>query len=157
MRTKALPFVFLGLVVILIGCSKNSGAPARISGKITYNGQPIKAGDLKFHAADGGAYGGLISNDGTYAATDLPEGEMIVTVETEAYNPQAKGGAKPGKDEEKRMKMAGSREPPPGMGGSPKTENAYIKIPSKYSNPKTSPISIKLTSGRQVKDIELTD
>ena len=34
-------------------------------------------------------------------------------------------------------------------------EQPYLKIPEKYSNPKTSPLTVTLKSGRQVHNIDL--
>lgn len=156
MRTTILPLAFLGALIVLIGCAKNPGAPARVSGTISYKGTPIKGGTMKFYTQEGVGYDAQITNDGTYTATDLPEGEMIVTVETESINPAAKGSTD--KNAEKRMAaMTGGREPPAGMGGSPKAMNVYIKVPEKFGNPKTSPVTVTLSAGRQVKNIDLTD
>jgi len=155
MRIPSLPLLLLGAVVLIVGCSKGGGVPARVSGKISYKGQPIKAGTMHFVTREGTSYTAQITNDGTYTATDLPEGEMIVTVETESVNPHAKGSTS--KDADRRMKSMDAREPPAGAGGSPKSENAYIKIPDKFSKANTSPKSVTLTAGRQVVDIDLTD
>jgi hypothetical protein len=137
----------------LIGCSKPSPAPAKISGSLTYKGQPIKAGAMSFHTPDGVAYPAQISEDGTYSATDLPEGELVVTVSTEHLNPARKAGGTASKDTDRRMKMMQSRtqEGPPAEN---KVE-PYVKLPEKYSNPKTSPLTVTLKSGRQVQDINL--
>ena len=141
------------LIVALVGCSTNKSAPAKVSGSIAYKGQPIKAGTMQFHTPDGTAYDAQISPDGTYAATDIPEGEMVVTVETESINPDKKAAT--GKDAEKRGKMMQS--PPGGVGGAPTPTQHYIKIPSKYANSKTSPLTVTLTAGRQVQNFDLTD
>lgn len=108
---------------------------------------------MAFHTPEGTAYTAQIGEDGTYSATDLPEGELVVTVDTEFLNPARKSGAGTGKDAERRMKMmqgrmqeapAGSEKPLP-----------YLKIDGKYGNPKTSPVTVTLKSGRQVHNIEL--
>jgi hypothetical protein len=138
-------------MVLVTGCSKNTLAPAKVSGRISYKGAPIKAGSMAFHTAEGNQYPANISEDGTYSATDLPEGEMIVTVDTSHLDPAKKPAQS--KDYDKRMKVMAGRmqEAAPGA----EKEQPFTKIPEKYSKPNTSPITVKLTSGRQVKDIDL--
>lgn len=158
----ALLFVAISPMVFS-GCStSNTLAPARVSGKISYNGKPLKAGSLKFHTAQGTAYDGQISPDGTYTAQDLPIGETIITVETESINPDRSvlGTGKKSADADRRMKSMGSMtQTAPGGGGAsgPKASDNYLKIPEKYNNPKTSPLSIVLEKGRQVHNFELVD
>lgn len=161
-RCSALTLAVAALA--LSGCSSgNPSAPARISGKISYAGKPLKAGVLRFHTAQGNVYDGLISPDGTYTATDLPVGELIITVETESINPAnvPGGGAKMSAENERRIRMMGkvSQSAPAGSGGStgPTASDNYMKIPDKFNNSKTSPLSVTLERGRQVKNIELTD
>jgi hypothetical protein len=139
---------------MVLGCSQNKLAPARVSGSLTYKNQPIKAGSMHFHTPDGVAYPATISQDGTYSASDIPEGEMIVTVETESIG--AKETASKSKTGQARAKMG--QPPPPGVAASmPSRGELYVKIPQKYSNPKTSPLTVTLKSGRQVHNIDLTD
>jgi hypothetical protein len=146
---------FLGFFLASLGCAGgNAQVPAKVSGSISYNGQPIKGGSLAFVTADGVSYGGSIASDGTYSATDLPVGEMVVVVDTEGNNP-AKKGAQGG--DAGRRNAVQQQQPPPGMGGAPEPSTYYIKIPSKYSNAKTSPLAIKLSAGRNVHNLELKD
>lgn len=141
---------------MVLGCAKNKLAPARVSGSLTYKNKPIKAGSMHFHTPDGVAYPATISQDGTYSAADLPEGELVVTVETESINPN-RGGAAKGKTGEMRMKMV-QQQPPPGVAANiPPPTELYVKIPEKFSNPKTSPLTVTLKSGRQVQNLDLTD
>jgi hypothetical protein len=143
----------------LLGCSKgNPNAPARISGSLTYNGQPIKSGVMQLYTPDGVAYAAQISSDGTYSATDIPTGELIITVETESTKPAKtyKGTEAAGRMQQ--MKQVG-RRPGGGDGGGTAEPPPvhYIKIPAMYSNPKTSPLTVDVKAGRQVHNIELTD
>lgn len=155
MKSRLLCLGLLVLGVSVVGCSKNPSAPAKISGAITYKGQPIKAGSMKFHTPEGTSYPATISPDGTYSATDIPTGEMVVTIETEAFNPDKKMAQNP--EAQRRAKMASRTMQQPAGGGEPPPTVHYVKIPSKYANAKTSPVTITITSGRNVKDIDLTD
>jgi hypothetical protein len=137
----------------LTGCSKNPYAPASISGSVSFNGQPIKAGSMKFYTAQGVAYDAQLTGDGTYSATDIPEGELVITVETESISPHKT--APQGAEAAKRAKANITQPPPPGMAPAPDPSALYIKIPEKYSNPKTSPLTVQVKSGRQVHDVKL--
>jgi hypothetical protein len=151
-RTRLLPVAFLVPAVALLGCSRSDKlVPAKVSGNITYNGQPIKAGNINFFTTDGVAYPGVISSDGTYSASDLPEGDFVVTVETEHLNPARKVVAT-GKDYDRRMKTQQQQR----QDSAPPPAEPYIKIPEKYAKSNTSTLSVSLTRGRQVKDLELT-
>jgi hypothetical protein len=151
-RTRLLPLAFLLPAFSFAGCSGDKIAPAKVSGNITYNGQPLKAGILQFHTKQGDtyiAYDGRISLDGTYSATDLPEGELIVTVTTEHLNPGRKG---PTKSKEYDRRMSAQQQP---EATAVPQEEPYTKIPDKYSKPNTSPLSVTLKGGRNLKDLEL--
>jgi hypothetical protein len=149
----------VGLVagIGLVGCAKNPHAPASISGKISINGQPIRAGTMRFHTKAGNAYGAAydasINNDGTYSATDIPEGELVITVETESISPQKK--APKGGEATKRAKAGIVQPPPPGMAAPPDLSTLYVKVPDTYANPNTSPLTVTVKSGRQVHNVEL--
>lgn len=156
-RYKLTGILPLAALVAGLGCGQTSNpiAPARISGKISYKGQPIKAGVMNFYTPEGVAYSAQISKDGTYSATDIPAGELVVTVETESLSPARKGGA----EAALRQKMSASmvQQRPGGTGGGTAEPEPYIKIPNKYANPKTSPLTVTTKPGRQVHDIDLTD
>ena len=151
--TFFLAAIGLGACISLVGCAKNPHAPASISGKISINGQPIKGGTMQFHTKQGTAYDASINNDGTYSATDIPEGELIITVETESISPQKK--APKGAEATKRSKAGIVQPPPAGMAGPPDLSTLYVKVPDDYAKPNTSPLSVTVKSGRQVHNVEL--
>ena len=156
-RYRLLAALFLGVSLVALGCSRgNVHAPAKVSGRLTYKGQPIKAGKMQLHAEDGTVFEAQISPDGTYSATDVATGELIVTVDTEHLNPGKKAPKVSSPDAEKRMKYSNMRMTQ-GAGNADDPAEHYTKIPEKYSNPKTSPVTLELSAGRQVKDIDLTD
>jgi len=151
-RIRLIPLAAVCLCLVA-GCSSgNKAAPARVTGKVTYDGKPITAGVMNFYTADGVPYSGLINSNGTYTATDLPTGEMVVTVETESMNPNKK--APEGAEAKKRMGMM--QQAPPGGAPAP-THRDYLKIPAKYADKKTSPLKATLAAGNQSKDFDLTD
>jgi hypothetical protein len=122
---------------------------------VDYNGAPVPGGNISFHTEKGPAYTSSIGRDGTYEIVDLPAGLMVVSVETETANPNKKSIAYGGT---KGSKMYAERMAAEGRGGAAKQPaEAYRKIPGKYANPKTSPLSVTLEAGRQVHNFVLAD
>jgi len=171
------------LIVLLgfcVGCGPKSQTPVRLSGTVTYKGNPLHGGNITFHTDNHGMLNTTINSDGTYKI-DLPTGSMKVTVETESFNPEkfspvygpaTAGGQKagPGGGEAaqkgKRASMEGKGGGGGGGGGGssfgppPKEELAklYTKIPAKYKFKETSGLSVQLeTTGKEVRDFDLTD
>jgi hypothetical protein len=164
--SRLLLLALFAILLPIAGCSSgNPMAPAKVSGRISYGGKPLKAGNLRFHTPSGVPYDGQISPDGTYTAIDLPIGEAIITIETESINPSRNpmAGARQTADSDRRMKsMSTNQQRAPGgdTNAPPAASDAtanYMKIPDKYNNPRTSPLTITLDKGRQVYNIELTD
>lgn len=150
------------VVLIIAGCTGSSKTPCTVSGKVTYKGQPVTGGSIAFNPTSEdqqGMYGYDIKPDGTYEGTSsLPVGEYIVVIDTESLNPnkakQDAGGM--GGKNEKMQQMYREKMKQMGKGGNP-PQGTYVQIPKKYSDKKTSDLKAKLTSGKNVKDFELTD
>jgi len=152
----------LGLLVVLllgvaVGCTKQGAAPARVSGTVKYNGNLVKAGTIAFHSTDKGSYRAALGTDGTYEIIDAPASEMVVTIETESVKKKAAayGGDKGGKMYNERMsaeKKAGRT-----IAMEQDQVSRYVKIPPKYANAKTSPLTVTLKPGRQVQEFDLKD
>jgi hypothetical protein len=159
-KVRLLPVVCLGAAFVL-GCSSgNTNAPARVSGTVKYNGQLVKAGRLTFHTPEGANYGAQLNTDGTYTATDLPVGDMVVTFETEHLNKDRKPEAASGKEAkqmDRRMKQmsSGGRQAPSDAGVEAST--LYVPVPKKYADKTTSPLKVTLTRGSNSFDVVLTD
>jgi hypothetical protein len=72
----------LALLVALTvsaGCGK-SRQTVSFSGTITYKGDRIVVGAIYFHSADNQVAMGIINEDGTFTATDVPVGEVRVSL-----------------------------------------------------------------------------
>jgi hypothetical protein len=148
------------LLVLVFGC-KASSTPARVAGKFTYKGNPVPAGSVTFHMPEGGIFSYPLNSDGTFSGSDLPAGEMVVTVETESANPKGRsvqykgrGQGKEGGDPSvymKKMKEMG--KVPEGAANA----GEYVKIPLKYARKETSPLKVTLTRGKNDCNFELTD
>jgi hemoglobin len=119
---------------------------ASVSGKVTFKGKPLPAGNVGFHPKDGkgGTVIGPIHKDGTYSVSRLLVGEYVVTVETESVKkravPKPPQGAEPAKGGE------------PAKGAEPAN---YVAIPNKYADAKTSGLTYKAVKGEQTFDIDL--
>lgn len=154
------------LTLTLLGCKgENPNSPARVSGRVTYNGSSVTGGTLTFHSADGGTIPVAIAADGTYTAFDILAGDMVVTVDTEILNPERKqqeyrgvaGGPKA-----KYGKAGGAGVVAKGKQNSPAPEGTvaagtYMKVPAKYSDPAKSDLKCTLKKGEQKLDFNLTD
>jgi hypothetical protein len=109
---------------------------------------------MAFHPASGPAYPGVINPDGTYSFSDVPLGNVKVTITTEGV-----GATQPSMDE--MMQRAGVK-PPEGMQGTgppvPEGMKAVkVDIPAKYAKVDTTPLTYQVTEGSQTKNFELTD
>jgi hypothetical protein len=154
MRALRLGLLTLALA-LAAGCGPHSNLPAKVSGKVTYNNQPVPGGNIVFHSKDQGSYSGTLGESGTYEIEGLPAGDLVVTIETETLNPKNKApayaggrGAANDKQYEEAMKKMGRPVPP---------ETKYVKIPAKYAKEDTSGLTVTLKSGKQTKDFSLTD
>jgi hypothetical protein len=161
----------LTAALLVVGCQGgNPNAPARVTGRVTYGGNPVTGGSVTFYYKDGVQLTFVIDPDGTYEAIDVPAGDVTVTVETESVNPDnpanKKGdygmtgggmGAKYGRKGPvaKAPKGKGAQSSPIPEGAT--SEVAYIKIPKKYSDPKASGLSASIKDGKQTHNFELTD
>jgi hypothetical protein len=124
-----------------------------VSGKVTYHDQPVAGGTVTFIPKEGPVYMRPIEANGTYAATEIPSGEYVVTIETESANKdkERKQQAQYGRG---RGKMAMSPAPE----GAPTGGGEYVKIPAKYGDKAKTPLKdVQVADGRNTKDFDLTD
>jgi hypothetical protein len=74
------------LAVSVVGCRESSpGVP--VSGRVTYQGEPIASGTVTFFPASGRPLHAILSSDGEYAAQLLP-GDYRVVVNVGAQLPE---------------------------------------------------------------------
>jgi hypothetical protein len=69
--------------LLISGCSKGDLNLGRVSGKITYNGQPVTAGEILFmpdesKATNGPPATGSISSDGSFVISTLESGDGAI-------------------------------------------------------------------------------
>jgi hypothetical protein len=156
------------LLLPALGCSGSKTAQAGVHGKITYNGKPVTGGIIAFiPEGSGGNYAGQINPDGTYQIDEVPNGTCSVTIDAlpdPGKAAEAYGGARGKQMEEEGAKASkGGMKPGPG-GMSPRppgveapNQGQYMKLPDKYSDPKTSGLKANLTKGGNTFNADLTD
>ena len=71
----ALSLILLTVVVAVCGCSKPPHVLTPVSGKVTYNGKPLKFGCVKFQPETGQWSKGIIQPDGTFNMVTPSEGD----------------------------------------------------------------------------------
>ena len=123
-----IPVRLLALVAVAVmaaaGCSGGVGK-VTVQGTISYKGQPLRSGLLKF-VGPGATYSAAsIQPDGKFIITDVVPGEVKVGVmET------PRGSGAPSSNDQKTS----SRPPPP-----------PVSLPEKYRNPETSGLTYTIT------------
>lgn len=140
--------VVLGLLMLVAGCSSK----ASISGKVTYNGEPMPGGSITFMPVQGGGGGTakIDPKDGSYEMTSLPTGKMKIGV-APIVQPVMPRGMKP-------------YGPPPGSGAPPEalkglnsgsTEGKHVPVPQEYTDPESSSLEVEVKSGKNTHNVEL--
>ena len=127
----------LGLLATLILASGCNDMGAEVTGKVTFKGQPLRAGRVTFHHPDrpGRNVIATIREDGTYHAYAVPVGQVKVTVQP--LPPRSKGS--PRGQLHTGVKKA-DRVPP---------------VPVQYTDPATTDLICPVRRGTQIFDIEL--
>ncbi|MBY0229878.1 MAG: hypothetical protein K2W96_11405, partial [Gemmataceae bacterium] len=78
----------LAFCLVLVGCSgKGANRQSKVSGKVTYNGNPVTGGLMTWHFSEGRSVPITIEPDGNFSASQVPSGEATVTVDNEMLNP----------------------------------------------------------------------
>ncbi len=136
-----------GLGIFLAGCGGVAGRPplGRVSGKVTYNGQPVTTGSVIFtpSKSDNGGHiaTGPIGSDGSYSLTTFDTGDgavigqHVVTVES-------------------REKMSG---PPMDKQGRITYKPSKMTVPDKYTNPEKTPFRYTVEPSGNTINLELKD
>ena len=130
--------MLLGALLGLAGC----GAPrtGRVTGHVTFKGQPVSFGTVAFVGQqDGHVDSAQLQPDGSYTVPRGPVGPAVVTVQTSAIPPMMRP---PDKAD------AGPVRTPAG-------DIRYVPIPKRYSDAGTSDLHHTVQPGAQTYDIDL--
>ncbi len=119
------------------GCS--SKKTATIHGRVTYKGAPVAMGAVYFHGPDDQMAMGNLNEDGSFTATDVPLGEVRVSLQVRNPGAYARQLNSPANDLMAKTKGVA----PPAVAG----------IPTKYADPNTSGLKYPIDS--QTTEIEI--
>ena len=147
--------VLVALVALPLGCGGDPSKPklGRVSGTVTYKGEPVTKGVVSFVPAGGPGVetgqpaAGEIGSDGSYELTTFDEGdgavlgEHVVLVQAVEMDPSIEGGSMPIPDAQGRLNI----KPPKHL------------VPEKYSKAETSPLRFTVAEGSNTYDIKLAD
>jgi hypothetical protein len=121
----------LTALALLAGCSKPTKKMVIVTGTVTYNGQQLKSGIVKFVAPNGDFATANIGPDGQFTMTDVVPGEQKV-----AYvgGPASSGSSDGSK--------GGATEKP-------------VAVPAKFGDPQTSGVTVTVPDGGGAVTVEL--
>lgn len=148
--------VGLAAAVGVAGCNKPVGT---VTGKVSYNGLPLKGGNVTLANAEAGpSYSGTIGEDGMYTILNAQAGEYKVCVETASLKPDPSSMPKTPKVDPKAPK---SGDDIPAVGSNPRRAQEarnvkkYVPIPDKYSKTESTDLTYTVVGGNQTNDINL--
>jgi len=126
----------VGLAVLaaaVAGCSSKGVKKITVNGTVSYKGQPVRSGILKFAGPEGAYSAASIQPDGSYTITDVIPGETKVGL---MESPQGSGSSSGDKA------APAPKEPP-------------VPLPEKFREPTTSGVVYTITPETTKLDIEL--
>lgn len=137
------------VLLVAVGLSGCGASSSTVSGKVTYKGNVLKAGNITFISSEGKPSASTsIDENGTYTCK-APTGKVKVAVETASLKPQMKGGQAP------------KNSPPPGQTSPYQSNDAtdmskrFTEIPEDYADPEKSGLSYEIKGGSNTINIEL--
>jgi hypothetical protein len=146
-RSSALLLLGFAAAVFAAGCGEPKGT---VTGVVKYKDKIVKGGTVTFVSKSGKASGSSsIAEDGTYTVSNIPVGEVQISVETSSMKPS---GMDVG------HKYQPPKEAPPeaaaGLGGG-KSKDRYVAIPESYADPMRSGLAYTVQVGQQEHPIDL--
>ncbi len=141
------PFLTLG-AVLAAGCGPSTST---VKGTVKYNGNLVKGGRVSLYDSDNHGYNGDINEDGTYRITNVPSGEVKMTVDTSSFKPPPNG------PRGTASQPQGGPQPPgmayKGAGGNDPAR--YVEIPPIYADPGKTPLKFTVKAGDNTYDPEI--
>ena len=144
-----LPVVLTLFVIASAGCAGRG----KVTGKVTYKGQPMPGGTVFFHGPSGVPSGSAVINpaDGTYSI-ELPVGErkVSVTPASPRLPSEGKGGPK-GKSKDGKL-------PPDGSAKTVEKKEwgaKHVPVPVQYTDPEKSSLKVTIKGGSTPFDIAI--
>lgn len=132
-RPGLLGLVAVAAVVAAPGCSDNKVVKkVTVSGTVTYKGQPLQSGLLRFVGPEGSYSAASIQSDGTFIITDVVPGEVKVSV---MESPRGSGSSSD-------TKAVEAKHPP-------------VVLPAKFREPETSGLEYTIAPDTKTLDIDI--
>jgi hypothetical protein len=149
----------IGLVLPVViffsfGCGKPRGD---ISGKVTYQGQPVPDGTITFFDADNKQVGSSsLSEAGEYSLIKVPAGPVKITVTT-ALGPsnRRKSEDTPSAGPKKVQVPEGAQPDAPKWRGGAPARRRVVTVPAKYNSPDQSGLTYTVQPGKQEHNFDL--
>lgn len=132
----------------VLGC--DSRPTGTITGKVTFQGQPVTAGHVTFLGQDGRVASGQITDDATYTIYGAPVGAVKILVDS---RPPPNIVLKEPPKSVRNLKLPGAEDPevtvtPPRVG-------KYVPIPERYSRSDQSELTYTVRKGAHTHDLVL--
>src|SRR5262249_42747738 len=143
---------------LLGGCGGPSGV---VSGKVSYKGTPLNAGEILFLTEKGQLLRSTIDPEGNYSISKVPAGTVKIGVLPAMQGPPAPTvmrGGPPGSGRPPEIPLPKEGGPPPEFRDAfkPKAADPKLKdFPQKYKEPETSGLTYSASGGSQTYPIEL--
>ena len=151
-----------------VGCG--GSGKGTVTGKVTLDGKPLPAGKISFVGASGKAATADIS-DGQYTATNVPTGDVKVTVQTSPIKQEADRLLASGRYSSAGRSRVPASKLPANVREHVQEEAArnaemlkkgkellarYRPVPDKYGKPDSSGLHVSVTRGENSFDVPLT-
>jgi hypothetical protein len=136
------------IVALLVSVSlatAGCGGKGDVTGKVSYNGQPLPYGNVQFQSANGSVHIGDIQPDGTYTIKGVPTGSVKISVT--CMDPAGVEFAK--------QMSAASKDPSNAKAKPTGKLEDFNKIPGQYNDFSTSELTFDIKSGTQTHNIDL--
>jgi hypothetical protein len=114
----------------------------RVSGTVTFQGQPVTSGEVVFVLENGQQFRCQLKGQCTYEFKDLPVGLVKIAVRT--FRPSPFPEPAPGKG-----------KPDQTASSPPVKDMPYIQVPEHYADPDKSGLTLKVEKGEQKHSIDL--
>ena len=118
-------------LTLLVGCSQPTKKMVTVTGTVTYKGEKLKTGVVKFLAPNGDFSTANIGADGQFTMTEVVPGEQKVAY---VSGPTSAGSSD------------GSKSPP---------AEKSVSVPSKFSDPQTSGVTVAVADTGGAVTVEL--
>ena len=156
--------------LLLAGAVGCGGGKGTVSGKVTLDGKPLPAGKISFVGANGKATTADIT-DGQYTASNVPTGDVKVTVQTNSIKQEADSLLASNRYGSVGSRPAARSKLPANVKEHLQEEAArnaemlkrgkellarYRPVPGKYGKPDSSGLQVSVTRGDNSFDVPLT-